>query len=148
MGIEIFQEKSFLRKPFLLNHQKCFNNDHGVFRKEETKGYLNMKLKRSYKCMLLCIGLVLKLPQNSIFLEIPQPTPTPTRGNVLNFFLPLYYTMVCVYMSKFSEVLNFIKYDQIICLFVCLFEGHIWHPDVHLGDDGPYTNVHSFYLTH
>ena len=37
--------KKFLRKQFLLNHQKHFDTNQGVFRKEETKGYLNMNLK-------------------------------------------------------------------------------------------------------
>ena len=34
--------KKFLRKPFLLNHQKHFDANQGVFRKEETKSYLNI----------------------------------------------------------------------------------------------------------
>ena len=38
--------KKFLRKPFLLNHQKHFYTNQGVFRKEETKGYLKMNLKK------------------------------------------------------------------------------------------------------
>ena len=36
-----------------------------------------------------------------------------------------------------SEVLSFIKNDQNTC-FTISFEGQIWHPDVHSGDDGPY----------
>ena len=38
-------------------------------------------------------------------------------------------------MSK----LNFIKRYQNTC-FTISFEGHIWHPDVHPGDDGPYAS--------
>ena len=30
------------KKQFLLNHQKPFDSNQGVFWKEETKGYLNM----------------------------------------------------------------------------------------------------------
>ena len=37
--------KKFLRKPILLNNQKCLGTNQGVFRKEETKGYSNMNLK-------------------------------------------------------------------------------------------------------
>ena len=45
--------------------------------------------------------------------------------------------MVFFDMLEFSKVLNFIKGHQNNC-FTILFEGYIWHPDVHLGDDGPY----------
>ena len=37
-----YQAKKFLRKQFLLNHQKYFDTIQGVFRKEETKGYLDI----------------------------------------------------------------------------------------------------------
>ena len=65
--IEIIQEISFLRKPFLLNHKKCFNTDHCVFRKEQIKGYLNMNLKKVLQMLIIC-ELATKLPQNLIFL--------------------------------------------------------------------------------
>ena len=35
--------KKKFRKQFLLNHQKPSDTNQGVFRKEVTKGYLNMK---------------------------------------------------------------------------------------------------------
>ena len=31
----------FFTGPFLLHHQKCLDTSQGVFRKEETKGYVN-----------------------------------------------------------------------------------------------------------
>ena len=36
--------KKFLRKPILLNNQKCLGTNQGVFRKEKTKGYSNMNI--------------------------------------------------------------------------------------------------------
>ena len=44
--IEIIKEKKLLRKPFLHNQQKCFNADQILFRKEETKCYLNRNFKK------------------------------------------------------------------------------------------------------
>ena len=37
-----YQGKKFLRKLFLLNHQKHCDTNQGVFRKGKTEGYLNM----------------------------------------------------------------------------------------------------------
>ena len=37
-----YRGKKFLRKQFLLNQQKPFDTNQGVFRKKESKGYLNM----------------------------------------------------------------------------------------------------------
>ena len=44
--------KKFLCKQFLLNPQKPFNTNQGVFQKEETKGYLNMNFKKKMLQML------------------------------------------------------------------------------------------------
>ena len=48
-------------------------------------------------------------------------------------------------MSKLSSALNFIQSDQNTC-FTISFEGHIWHPDVHPGDIGPYMGAEVFSL--
>ena len=41
----------FLQKLYLLSHHKCLDTIQGVFRKEETKGYVILNLKIDfYKC--------------------------------------------------------------------------------------------------
>ena len=52
----------------MLNDQKHFDTKQGVFRKEETKGYLNMNLKKDMFRILKFCEWAFELPQISIFL--------------------------------------------------------------------------------
>ena len=67
MCIEIIQEKKVFTETIFAYPQKCCNTYQGVFRKEETKGYLNMDFKKVLQ-MLIMSELASKILQNSIFL--------------------------------------------------------------------------------
>ena len=102
-----YQGKKFLRKPFLLNHQKHFDTNQGVFRKDETKGYLNMNFKKKcYKCWV-CVNEPVSYLKIQYSCNYPQPTPTPhpQEVNSLISFYPftvLWYFLTCG---------NFLKYQ-------------------------------------
>ena len=98
--------KKFLRKPFLLNHQKRYYTNQGVFLKEETKGYLNMNFKKG----VTNIDYVwMSLEVTSKF-NIPVITPTHThththRRSTHSFlFTPLLYYGIFWHVGIFLNI--------------------------------------------